>query len=409
MTYFRHSQDKRGRRDDTQSALEAVPQSELGPNNAGDNISSIDVPLRIPPESSSTFIGQREDGRGANADRHPKSPGRGATRSYEASVSRRPSASLDAAVLEPTEAPRVTQCHSVRQGKRGSEHECTRGSQPASFIHQSAVSQRPTVNGHHTQWKTPSLRSFEADAPLRKKTRVSSGEELAPFLDAESPIEPRSLSGVRSRPWPYSLGPVNISPEILEKIGRIGSVEVLKDLRHTISRCRAIVGPQSPIRTYDENEPPPGIHFSKTNDMCISLSPYSVRYLRKASEPIALGQQLCILRRRITWSDFYNKYFSYSPANPPLYRSSNDTAPGEERIRSLSTERPQPDRLPKNAKSFIVNELFPWLAPLGDGERKAAEIKLDDWKRRGKTLAKMVNQFGKGILLLLPSDLPDSK
>lgn len=135
--------------------------------------------------------------------------------------------------------------------------------------------------------------------------------------------------------------------------------------------------------------------------------------LRLAIESSMFGEQNSRIKKRIALAHFYHAY-TLAQDNSEIFLSWCD----DQRVRGGSM-------LPKRGNKSVVQQRFADLifsraknhggmpsasGPLDNGEdakRRTAKIQM--WRKSGKKWAQIIQRFGYGILLLLPSSLSDEE
>jgi hypothetical protein len=179
-----------------------------------------------------------------------------------------------------------------------------------------------------------------------------------------------------------------ISVELQSTVDKIGSVEVFQELKTTIHK----------IRTGDSNKLCP---FEKGDGQNLN----DPSYLKRELETTEMGEQICKLKKRIALSTFYRIYteaqdegqmFLENDANSSVSSTSAHTRPGRSGVGTSSL-----------VKNTFIDSLFPETRDLEEGAsaRKAAAKKVEGWRRNGKLWAAMIDNFGEGILVLIPRRL----
>ena len=212
-----------------------------------------------------------------------------------------------------------------------------------------------------------------------------------------------------------------IPPDIVNKINRVGSVEVLEELKGNLSRLRAGAH-QKPLTPNHETRVlcvRNSLETHRSNEVTRALS-----NLRAELEVAEMGEQLCRFRKRVALSRFYD-FYEMAQENPTRLLSQDHVA-----IRKMgrssadnTTRRPAPRKA-----SLVLNRIVDLMFPdtildyedvgraskeaqrtLTKRYRRAAVQKVGDWRKNGKPWSVMIKRFGQGVLLLLPKCLSDEK
>lgn len=206
-----------------------------------------------------------------------------------------------------------------------------------------------------------------------------------------------------------------IPSDLLGKLGLIGSVEVLRDLKHTLFRLRYYPTQLSlvPDRGID-----PLCNGASNDTLRLLQTAQILSVLRNELEVTDIGEQMCRFRKRLALSQFFDLYeFAQNNPSSLLQRDPKTMQPPSRHITSKQAPRQN-----SRVLNRIVDLMFPYTAyrneatgPTGpksqqmheEVQRAAAVKKIQDWRRSGKHWSAIVKRFGKGILLLLPKSLPD--
>ena len=199
--------------------------------------------------------------------------------------------------------------------------------------------------------------------------------------------------------------------DLVSKVSRIGSVEVLKDLRETLFRLRTHPGRSSP----SSNDMMTALDTSRS-----LLAARALSILRVELEVAEMGEQLHRFRKRIAVSRFFDLY-ELLQANPSLILPLDPETIGETSPDITSKQAP---RLSSQVLNRVADLTFLNTAHVNESiatasgaagrvheerHRKAAMKKIQDWRRNGKPWSAMIRRFGTGVLLLLPKNLSDEK
>jgi hypothetical protein len=201
-------------------------------------------------------------------------------------------------------------------------------------------------------------------------------------------------------------------PEVMHlKIGRIGSLDVLEDLKRTIkdlrtSGCPLPKADQQPIPNHLEDQP---------------FYTQRLWLLKEQLELVELNEQIFRLHKRLALAEFFNIYVAAQIDIRILFREGKVNVP-KQRTRKRGRKRDANSLEAGNShcNRMVLNRFIDLLFPnaidsskKGPTERgwtrRAAGQKIRNWRKAGKPWAHMVKRFGKGILLLLPQDLTDAE
>lgn len=212
-----------------------------------------------------------------------------------------------------------------------------------------------------------------------------------------------------------------VPPDIVSKINRVGSVEVLEELRGDLFRLCAGAR-QKPLTPNHETRVlcvRDSLKTHRSDEVARALS-----NLRDELEVAEMGEQLCRFRKRVALSRFYD-FYDMAQENPSHFLSRDHLVRRDTR-RSLAhnTTRRQTPRMASLVLDRIVDMMFPDTVldhedvvtaskeaqrTLTERYRKAAVQKFGDWRKNGKPWSAMIRRFGQGVLLLLPECLSDEK
>ena len=206
-----------------------------------------------------------------------------------------------------------------------------------------------------------------------------------------------------------------IPSDLLGKLGLIGSVGVLRDLKHTLFRLRSYPTQLSlvPDRGID-----PLCTGTSNDTLRLLQTAHILSALRTELEVTEIGEQMCRLRKRLALSQFFDLYeFAQNNPSSLLQIDQKTMQPPSRHITSKQAPRQN-----SRVLNRIVDLMFPYTAdrneatgPAGPNsrqmheevQRSAAVKKIQDWRRSGKHWSAIVKRFGRGVLLLLPKCLPD--
>jgi hypothetical protein len=203
-----------------------------------------------------------------------------------------------------------------------------------------------------------------------------------------------------------------LATAMLEKIDRIGEIDVLEGLRDTISDLR-INADRYLLWSHQEIDQVIPKHLED--------QPTSTQKLWLLKEELnlnGLNKQIHRLRKRLASAEFSNTYdvctVQYMKTVAATEQAAKNLRIGHDvkanpRARDSHHDRP--------ALSHFVNLLFPNTTASGKrrgrkrGEltRKAAARQIHNWRKTGKACAHLIARFGRGILLLMPKEISDEE
>jgi hypothetical protein len=203
---------------------------------------------------------------------------------------------------------------------------------------------------------------------------------------------------------------------ILEKVDRIGEIDVLEGLRDTISELRTGAdedglcsheGINQIIPNHLENQP---------------ASTQKLWLLKEELNLNELDKQIHRFRKRLGLAEFFNTYIVCALRYVETKRTAaiKQVAKNLRRRRDMKTNpgarNSHPDR---SVLSHFVDLLFPNTTISGKGKRVgrkkgeltrgAATRKIQNWRKTGKLWGHLIARFGKGILLLMPKEISDEE
>jgi hypothetical protein len=205
--------------------------------------------------------------------------------------------------------------------------------------------------------------------------------------------------------------PTPLSLAMREKIGRIGGIDVLQDLKSVISDLRT--------RHYSFPEAGKLIIPERLRD-----EPHSTQmlwFLKEELELIGLDEQIFRLRKRLTLAEFFDTYAAaqadtrmLSAAEGKANFAAKRLAGKGSRKRGLDRQEGRNSHHNRLVLSHFIDLLFPDCTKPAKRKitgltRKMAGQKIQNWRKAGKPWANMIKRFGKGILALLPQDLTDTE
>ena len=203
---------------------------------------------------------------------------------------------------------------------------------------------------------------------------------------------------------------------ILEKVDRIGEIDVLEGLRDTISDLRTGAdgdglcsheGINQIIPNHLENQP---------------ASTQKLWLLKEELNLNKLDKQIHRLRKRLGLAEFFNTYVVCALR----YVETKRTAATEQVAKNLRRGRnvktnpgARNSHCDRSVLCHFVDLLFPNTTVSGKGKRvgrkkgeltrRAATRKVQNWRKAGKLWAHLIARFGKGILLLMPKEISDEE
>jgi len=206
-------------------------------------------------------------------------------------------------------------------------------------------------------------------------------------------------------------------PDLVNKLGLIGNVKVLRDLKHTLFVLRSDSSQDPLVPCPETGEPFTNGPFGSLLSLRTTRS-FSM--LRTELESTEVLEQVHRFRRRLALSQFFDLY-EFAQKNP-LFFLQQELDRTEEPLRYTTSKRaPRLDSLVLNR---IVDLMFPNTSytnkitvaagensrPMQEERRRAAAVhKVQDWRRNGKPWSAVIKRFGRGVLLLLPKSLSDEK
>lgn len=201
-----------------------------------------------------------------------------------------------------------------------------------------------------------------------------------------------------------SFGGLHIDPKLAQKYLEIGNQETRMQVADFVAQLKA---PDS------QNALPDMYQFSSASQITdVSHFLQSVLDLGMAIESSIFGEQNSRIKKRTALAHFYHSY-TLAQENPKIFLSwCND-----QHVQGRSM-------LPKGGNKSVVQHRFAELifsradnlggitphCPLDNGDEAKRRIaKIQMWRKCGKKWAQMIQRFGYGILLLLPSNLSDEE
>jgi hypothetical protein len=257
----------------------------------------------------------------------------------------------------------------------------------------------------------------------RKRRKRGSGAAAAPDTQAEVKTTPASKaieSSTSVQPHTSDEAAVEVSaiqPGLVYKLGLIGGIEVIRDLRQTLFRLRSYSSQDLLIPSCMTSTP----YISALFDTPLSLQTAQIlSMLRNELEITEIGEQLYRFRKRLAQSRFFEFYEVAQKHPEPFLQATSQTTEGPSR----NVMSKQASRLKSRVLNRIVDLMFPDTAYTDEDtvtaegsfgqmqrqrQRAAAVKRVQDWRRNGKPWSAMIQRFGEGILLLLPKCLSDEK
>jgi hypothetical protein len=210
-----------------------------------------------------------------------------------------------------------------------------------------------------------------------------------------------------------------------EKIDRIGGIDVLEELKDTISDLRLHTCPLPAVVQESALVKPKRLRNGP------SLG-HKLLLLKEELELTELSEQIYRLRKRLALAEFFTTYSAAQAQAQAQARSGPNgedggcvsNKPARKRRRrnrsSQYTPAARKDRVATSVQNRFVDLLFSETANTGASlttedkekwklQRKSAVQKIQNWRKRGNPWAMLIKQFGKGILLILPKDISDEK
>jgi hypothetical protein len=241
-----------------------------------------------------------------------------------------------------------------------------------------------------------------------EKRRLKQSRKLMPNEVMSTGLDKPEMDDSISDPAPAAA--------ILEKVDRIGEIDVLEGLRDTISDLRTGAdgdglcshgGINQIIPNHLENQP---------------ASTQKLWLLKEELNLNGLDGRIHRFRKRLGLAEFFDTYVVCALR----YVETKRTAATEQVAKNLRRRRDvktnpgarnsHPDR---SVLSHFVDLLFPNTTVSGKGKRvgrkkgeltrKAATRKIQNWRKTGKLWAHLMARFGKGILLLMPKEISDEE
>ncbi|KAI4198215.1 MAG: hypothetical protein LQ346_002819 [Caloplaca aetnensis] len=433
FNYAHHNPD---RHDAIQSVLELLIQSKLTSSTSGSQ-QAPDLMLSNPQTHAPTNI-LDDSGPNHGADRQGRRP-KGSI-GQQRDTRGRPSSIIvpdtamplsSAGAGEDAQVERISKRKKVETIQRTSSTAIGRNSPTCSTDHASIDKSSKRPIGH--QGKKRKLAS-DALPPSRAQEEVHTipASNVLPVPGAQEEVHtvPASKANeiseyVQPHRSDDTVRDVSTIPsDLFNKLGLIASVEVLRDLKHTLFRlrsysCQVSLVPNRRIDTLCTS--------ASNNTLCTSASNNTLRSLQTAQilsmlrnelEGTEIGEQMCRFRKRLALSQFFDLY-EFAQNNPLSFLHED---PKTMQTPSRHTSSKQAPRQNSRVLNRIVDLMFPYTAyrseamvPAGsksrqmheEVQRTAAVKKIQDWRRSGKHWSAIVKRFGQGILLLLPKSLPD--
>ena len=259
--------------------------------------------------------------------------------------------------------------------------------------------------------------------PPRKKRKRGSGAVAVP----NTPAEVETTLSLNLTEPSTSVHPLisneaavevpAIPPELVRKLGLVGGMDVLRDLRHTLSHLRSHRSQDLLIPSCVTGAP----SISASFDRLLSLrTAQIVSMLRNELDITEIGEQLFRFRKRLAQSRFF-EFYVMAQKHRELFLQAN---PETTETLSRNVMSKQASRPKSRVFNRVVDLMFPDTAhtdedtvategSFGQMQRKRqrdqAAKKVHDWRRNGKPWFAMIQRFGKGVLLLLPRNLSDEK
>jgi hypothetical protein len=231
-------------------------------------------------------------------------------------------------------------------------------------------------------------------------------KQLIPNEVMSTDLDRPEMDGLISDPAPDTA--------ILEKIDRIGEIDVLEGLRDMISDLRT--GADRDRLCFYKGQIIP----NRLEDQ-----PASTQKLWLLKEELNLNEldkKIHRFRKRLSLVEFFNTYddCALQYAETKRTAATEQVAKKPRRGRNVKANPgARNSHGGRSVQSHFVDILFPNTTASGKGERvgrkkgeltrRAATRKMQNWRKTGEPWACLVARFGKGILLLMPKEISDEE
>jgi hypothetical protein len=258
------------------------------------------------------------------------------------------------------------------------------------------------LNGERPSTAIPKPTSRGEERRLKQLRKLISNEVMSTGFDRPE------VDGLIIDPAPAAA--------ILEKVERIGEIDVLEGLRDTISDLRTGAdgdglcsheGINQIIPNHLENQP---------------VSTQKLWLLKEELNLNELDKQIHRFRKRLGLAEFFSTYdvcalrYAETKRTAATEQVAKKLRRGYDVKTNLGARNSYRDR---SVLSHFVDLLFPNTIVSGKGERvgqkkgkltrRAATRKIQNWRKTGKPWAHLIARFGKGILLLMPKEISDEE
>lgn len=208
-----------------------------------------------------------------------------------------------------------------------------------------------------------------------------------------------------------------IPPGLVHKLGLIGGIEVMRDLRQALLRLRSRDSQDLLIPKFATSATYIGAAVGTPS---LPMTAQMLLTLRNDLELTEIEEQLYRFRKRLALCRFFDIYQSAQEHPESFLQATAETMEGPSR-NGMSK---QGFGMKSRVLNRIVDLMFPKTAYADEGtvaaegsfgqiqrrrQRAAVVKKVQDWRRNAKPWFAMVQRFGEGILLLLPKTLSEEK
>lgn len=298
------------------------------------------------------------------------------------------------------------------QGREISLREATSTAPPPPVASEKTLSLYTT---EHAPLDDPSALNEELQ---RKRRKRGMGADAVPKSHAEVETIASSKPNESSTSMqPQTSDEASLPPGLVRKLGLIGGIEVMRDLRQTLLRLRSYSSQDLLNPSYVTSAPYNGAAFDTP---CSLETARMLSMLRNELELSEIGEQLHKFRKRLAQSRFLDFYLLAQRYPESFLQWTAQTTEGPSR-NEISK---QGFGMKSRVLHRIVDLMFPDTAHTDEDtvaaegsfgqiqrrqERRAAVKKVSDWRRNAKPWSAIVQRFGEGILLLLPKSLSEEK